>query len=240
MNTLKAATVAMCVLAGTAQAALIDRGGGMIYDTTFNITWLADMNYAHTSGYSAANAGGSGASVVRSAGEMGWDAATAWANGLVYGGFDDWRLPTLNPSDTSCSRHVAVNGYPDQYYNSHCTGGELSHLFVTDLGRMAGSSVPNLSSTVEQIANLRLFVNVESGDYWSGAEYAPNLSAAWLFNTTDGRQDTNLKSNAFWATAVRSGDVAASVPEPQTLALMLAALGAGAVARRRCVHRTPR
>jgi hypothetical protein len=32
---------------------LINRGGGMIYDTTANITWLADMNYAYTSGYVA-------------------------------------------------------------------------------------------------------------------------------------------------------------------------------------------
>ena len=37
-----AATV--LALAGSAQAALIDRDGGMIYDTTRNITWLANMN----------------------------------------------------------------------------------------------------------------------------------------------------------------------------------------------------
>jgi len=47
------AAAAMLALSGAAQSALINRGGGMIYDTTANITWLADMNYAYTSGYAA-------------------------------------------------------------------------------------------------------------------------------------------------------------------------------------------
>lgn len=46
------AAAAMVALTGAAQAALVNRGGGMIYDTTRNITWLADMNYASTSGHS--------------------------------------------------------------------------------------------------------------------------------------------------------------------------------------------
>ena len=33
-------------LPGLANAALIDRGGGLIYDTDLDITWLADANYA--------------------------------------------------------------------------------------------------------------------------------------------------------------------------------------------------
>lgn len=46
-----------CVLATltlsapAAQAQLFDRGGGLIYDSVQNITWLADANYAKTSGY---------------------------------------------------------------------------------------------------------------------------------------------------------------------------------------------
>ena len=35
---------AAVAMTGAAQATLIDRGGGMIYDSTQNITWLADMN----------------------------------------------------------------------------------------------------------------------------------------------------------------------------------------------------
>jgi len=88
---------------------LVDRGGGMIYDTVQNITWLQNWN---TNGL------------------MNWTTANAWANNLVYGGFSDWRLPTLNPLDASCTGSVVVVvgvGY-------NCTGGELSRLFVADLG----------------------------------------------------------------------------------------------------------
>ena len=138
-----------------------DRGGGLIYDTTRNITWLADMNYAQTSGHT-----GTG---VNANGRMTWDAATAWANNLVYGGFDDWRLPTLNPADTTCSSNLNPGGgFPNQYFGTGCTGGELSGLFVTDLGNKAGESVLNqVGDTAQQIANLVLFSNVQSFVYWS-------------------------------------------------------------------------
>jgi hypothetical protein len=43
-----------CMLtAGTAQAGLIDRGNGMVYDNWLDITWLTDANYAKTSGHHA-------------------------------------------------------------------------------------------------------------------------------------------------------------------------------------------
>ena len=222
MKTLKklAAAAALIALSGAAQAALVNRGGGMIYDTTRNITWLADMNYAQTSGHT-----GTG---VNANGRMTWDAATAWASNLIYGGFSDWRLPTLNPNDASCTNGFSVGGG----YN--CTGGELSGLFVTDLGNKAVESVLNqVGDTAEQIANLALFSKVQSNGYWSGTGYAPSTSGAWLFNSDIGLQVIVDKPSASFAVAVRPGDVAATVPEPQTLALVLLALGATLVARRR-------
>ncbi len=202
-----AAAAAVVALTGSAQAALVDRGGGMIYDTTRNITWLANMN---TNGL------------------MNWAAATTWANNLVHGGFDDWRLPTLNPADASCTGGFGVG------FGFNCTGGELSGLFVTDLGNKANESVLNpAGDTAEQIANLALFSNVQSYDYWSGTEYAPDPDRAWYFSTVVGNQNVDFKFSALYAVAVRPGDVAASVPEPQTLALALLALGATVVARRR-------
>ena len=217
MKTLKklAAAAALIALSGAAQAALVNRGCGMIYDTTRNITWLANMNVN---------------------GLMNWGTATAWANNLVYGGFSDWRLPTLNPADTTCSSNFnPLGGFPTQYFGTGCTGGELSGLFVTDLGNKANESVLNqVGDTLEQIANLALFSNVQSNFYWSGTEYARLPTRAWNFSTTDGKQsDVYYKDNGFYAVAVRPGDVAASVPEPQTLALALLALGATVVVRRR-------
>ena len=77
------------------------------------------------------------------------------------------------------------------------------------------------------------FSNVQSFYYWSGTEYAPNPRYAWSFFTFNGLQTNVDKNLALYAVAVRPGDVAASVPEPQTLALALLALGAAVVARRR-------
>jgi MYXO-CTERM domain-containing protein len=230
-----AAAVTMVFLTGAVQAGLVTRPGGMIYDTSRNITWLADMNYAVTSGYAAANAGGTGSDQILSDGRMGWDAATAWANDLVYGGYDDWRLPTLNAySDTTCGlTYDRGGGFPLVYYGFNCTGGELSGLFGTDLGNKANESVlDQIGDTPEQIANLALFSNVQSSVYWSGTEDPPDPGAFGYYSAS-GLQQAPFKVYAWHAVAVRPGDVAASVPEPQTLALALLALGVAVVVRRR-------
>jgi hypothetical protein len=86
-------------LAIHAQAALYDRGGGLIYDSDQDITWLQDADYAFSSGYDPD-------------GNLNWDQAVQWADTLVYQGYDDWRLPTT-PGTAS--------GYINQ--------GEMGHLF---------------------------------------------------------------------------------------------------------------
>lgn len=222
-----AAVAAMVALSGAAQGALVDRGGGMIYDTVRGVTWLADMNYAATSGHTGVG--------VMSDGRMTWNAATAWVSSLVYGGFDDWRLPTLDPSDTTCSASFdPAGGFPTQYFGFGCTGGELSGLFVSDLGNKPNESVLNQEGdTAEQIANLALFRNVQDYVYWSGTDFAPTPNVSWLFVSGIGFQGSGSKVEAFYAVAVRAGDVIAPVPEPQTLALALLALGGTVVVRAR-------
>ncbi len=189
----------MLALAGTAQASpmtLVDGGLGVL-DSAAKLEWTSNMNLN---------------------GPMTWADANTWIatlNTNNYAGHNDWRLPTLNPSDT--------------------IGGELSNLFVTDLGNKDGESVlTQTGDTAEQIANLALFSNVQSYYYWSGTEYAANPTLAWYFRTYDNGQGLDYKSDALYAVAVRPGDVAASVPEPQTLALVSMALGiAGLVAMKR-------
>lgn len=62
------------VLSTSANAALIERLGGLAYyDDVADLTWLADANYAQTSGYDAN-------------GLMAWDAANAWVAGLDVAG----------------------------------------------------------------------------------------------------------------------------------------------------------
>jgi len=68
---------------GKVNATLWDRGGGLIYDDAFDITWLQDANYAATSGYDAN-------------GRMTWNDAVAWTDQLIYGYYNDWRLPDID------------------------------------------------------------------------------------------------------------------------------------------------
>jgi len=76
------------------------------------------------------------------------------------------------------------------------------------------------------------FTDVQRDYYWSGTEVTPGF-LAWYFLPVNGFQSGDFQYFQFFAVAVRPGDVAASVPEPQTLALALLALGAMVVARRR-------
>lgn len=210
MRTMKklAVWVALAVAGAGAQAALVDRGGGMIYDTTLNITWLADMDYVRTSGYSA--------TLLR------WDAANVWVSSLVYGGYSDWRMPGLLTDDPTCDRFEQYNTY------RNCTGGELSHLFVVDLGNKRDESVLNqVGDTGEQISNLALFKNVRGTSYWSGTEFRPGL--VWEFDSQDGSQNLECTVCPGRALAVRDGDVAVvaatAIPEPESLSLVALAVG---------------
>lgn len=72
-----------------ANASLIDNLDGTITQTRNDgsmLMWLKDANYAQTSGYN-------------SDGLMTWAEAIAWADQLVYGGYDNWRLTSALNSD---------------------------------------------------------------------------------------------------------------------------------------------
>jgi len=184
-------------LLSTANANLEARAGGMVYDDVLDITWLADANYAQTSGYD-------------SDGKMNFDEANTWAAGLSYGGYDDWRLPTALNQDGS-----------GPCFGYDCTSSEMGHMFYNNLGATARSSILAGTNT----DNLALFTNLQSYEYWSGTVYAPSLvSIAWYFYTGKGDQVFSTQGNEFYAWAVRPGDVAA-IPEPETYAMLLAGLG---------------
>lgn len=103
----------LLICAGNVNAALLERLGGLAYyDTSADLTWLADANYAQTSGYDTD-------------GRMSWDQANAWADNLEIQGVTGWRL---SGTDTSCS------GF-------NCTNTELADLFYNVLGGEAGSSI---------------------------------------------------------------------------------------------------
>ena len=216
MNGLKQVSLALATAgalsSGLAQAGLESRAGGtMLYDNELNITWLADANHAKTSGY------------------------------------DDWRLPTV--LDTGSPGCDEAYGGTDCGYNVQTVAGgtvysELAHMYQNNLGvkgryNTSGVYQPDWgvfgNGTGGGQKDFALVKNLQSYAYWSGTAYAPDpASSAWYLSTDTGGQSYNLQNVGFHAWAVRPGDVAAPIPEPETYAMLLAGLGLlGVVAKRR-------
>jgi hypothetical protein len=188
---------AVCVymLSTVSGAALVDRGDGLIYDIDRNITWLADANYAKTSGY-------------HPDGEMNWQEAMDWAAQLEYAGFTEWRLPTTMQPDYSCSlvQTASTGDVLGSQYN--CMGSEMGHLFYEELGGTAYSSVN--SSTDE---DLQLFIDIQDADYWSSTPYVTQFQGPWAFGFFSGVQTTDAPQLTEYAWAVHDDDIGA-VPIP--------------------------
>ncbi len=168
------------------------------YDTTLDITWLADANYAQTSGFD-------------SDGRMIWANANAWAAGLNVNGVTGWRLPTNTPLNGSTyDTTFSNNGTTDSATATTTTDGtdggyrdgagnpvsEMGHMFYVTLGNL-GVCVPNGSGSTTScdaqtgwgLSNTADFLNVQSGNYWSGSEL--NSSVAWFFYFDFGFQGSN-------------------------------------------------
>ena len=158
------------------------------YDTVLDITWLADANYAQTSGFD-------------SDGRMTWASAVAWANSLVVGTYDDWRLPTVTDIGTSGCTYGAGNlSYGtggDCGYNVDTATGELASLWYDTLGNTPYYSTTGTSAQAGWgLSNTGPFSNLQSSVYWSGTECAPLTGGAWGFYTDGGYQDGTRKSIA--------------------------------------------
>ncbi|WKJ91366.1 PEP-CTERM sorting domain-containing protein [Methylomonas montana] len=180
------------------QAALYDRGGGLIYDDTQDITWLQDANYAKTTGLNIY-------------GELNWYAAQNWVSNLVYHDnvrnviYSDWRLPTAYAN-------VDITRYSQ-------SGSELSTLFYM-LGGEAGKPI-----ATNHNYNFNLFGNIQQV-YWLGTEFTRIPGFAWYFDESVGYHELNSESYVSFAWAVRDGDVAAvNVPEPSIIWLFLTGFG---------------
>jgi hypothetical protein len=174
-----------------ARAALIDRGGGLVYDDVLDVTWLRDASYARTTGYVTP----SGIDVATTNGRMAWGDARGWAAQIRYEdplrstAWTDWRLPSaLNPDGSGPCK------------GSGCMGSELGHMFYVNLGGTAGVSI-----TTSHNESYSLFTGLAAASYWT--ETGADDSSTWAFRTYSGNQNTADPSLAYFAWAVRDGDV---------------------------------
>jgi hypothetical protein len=194
------------------------------YDTVLDVTWLADANYARTTGFDPT-------------GGMDWTTATAWVEGLSVNGVTGWRLPALKPvNGVSFDDTFSAAGDTDSGFNITSVQSELAHLFYVTLGNKADRDVLGNLQSGGGLLNTGPFASFTLGDtvaqYWTGTE-RPSGRAAWYFSMFGGQQGYNLKFNQYRAWAVHAGDVAA-VPEPQAFVMALAGLAVlGALARKR-------
>ncbi|MBW1994382.1 MAG: PEP-CTERM sorting domain-containing protein [Deltaproteobacteria bacterium] len=183
---------------GNAQATLYDRGGGLIYDSYLDITWLSDANYADTTGYDDLIYGGD------TGGLMAWDYAMAWATNLSYGGFQNWRLPSaLNPDGSG-----PCNGF-------NCPDSEMGHLFYVDLGLTAWQHISDATDP-----DINLFSGLHDYLYWTKDLRFPEPGGAvWVMDFWDGQQTAATTNTWSYAWAVHDGDVG-PIPEPATCLLV--------------------
>jgi hypothetical protein len=224
---IRATAAALLLLATqTSEAALFDRGGGLIYDSVLDITWLQDADYAKTSGYDAD-------------GELSWAESKTWAAGLVYAGFSDWRLPSIAPvNGTSFQFGGSYDGSTDGGYNNSGSNNELGHLYYSTLANIGAFTTSGVATSCNVSGlcwtNFGPFQNLTTSyTGWYGQPFTAFASYAWIFGSGSGYQ-TGINDNQFaHAWAVHPGDIGAPVPEPGPSLLLLAGLGLLAAHRHR-------
>ena len=217
-NMIAAMSLCAAAVPGLSLGALIDRGGGLIYDTDLNITWLANANYGAGTTYDTADGYNDG--------NLTWQNAMDWAENLSYHDsvrgvfYEDWRLPTTMQPDLSCRDNRDAGGTIGVQSDGYdCAGSELGHLFYGKLGGVAAESIETTHND-----NYDLFTNA-FGQYWSATESAINTAGAWDFFFAVGSQGTGYKTESKYAWAVRDGDVYAASTVPVPAAAWLFASG---------------
>jgi hypothetical protein len=210
--------------------ALNDSGAAFFYDSTQNITWLANMRLSTSD---------------PNDNFMDWSSAMALADQLTTGGYTDWRLPAVVDSGAPGCQYSFGGGTDCGFNVQTLVGGvysEWAHLYYVTLGNLAfcppGVRTPDTCGGPQPgwgLSNTAYFRNMLFLSYWSGTEYeSPGSGRTWRFDLSGGSQrDTNSTDRQSVA-AVRTGDVLRirAVPEPQGLLLVLTALIAAGVSLR--------
>jgi hypothetical protein len=184
-------------------AALVDNGGGLIYDTVLDITW--------------AQTGPDGG--------LTWSAAKSYAAGLTLGGVSGWRLPYM--SVAAGPGGLVPIGTPvdcNTASEADCRDNEMGYMFYYNLGGTLNSSIEDSGNS-----NRDLFPNLLPNNvvnFWTGQDIeGPPLNVAtWVFSFANDGSNTSiagsvgneLKFDNMGAWAVHDGNISA-VPVPAAM-----------------------
>ena len=229
--------VAFACVASAADASLIDRGNGLIYDDVLNITWLQDAHLASTISFGVSGIA-DGSALYDPAGSMTWDTSKLWIdamNAANYKGFSTWRLPTVQPvNGVSFQYDVSYDGSTDRGFNNYSLSNpsqnELAYLYYVELGNLGLCDSTNaVNSPVDScsqntgwgLVNTGPFSNFDVGRYWTGT-HSTQLDGegfvqqrAFDLDANFGEMGTGATSGYKYAWAVINGDVGlAAVPIP--------------------------
>jgi hypothetical protein len=204
------------LFATQSQAALYDRGGGLIYDDVLDVTWLQDVSYVqnhYSSDFHAVN----------------WTTANSWVSNLEYQDtvrdtvWTDWRLPEINPGYSGWNGSSEPTTNPDDYYiydPSLSGANELAYMYYVNLGFDAYTD-PILDPSDVPLPTSDYYNPFENLYYlgtWTGNQLdepnAPN--SVWYFHFHFGQTlldaSAGMDTQTVWA--VRDGDVGLPSPVP--------------------------
>lgn len=210
LSLVRAITAAIAFICTPSQAALIDNGGGLFYDTVLDITWSQpDV-------------------------ERTWSEAETWVENLTLGGASDWRLPYISVTAGAGDPFFGDAVWCAFATELECRDNELGYMFYYNLGGTFGQPILTSGNS-----NLALFPTLRNDDYWSGTVYERNhndgLDFVWIF-FNGGFPDFGgqPEPSGFYTWAVHDGNVGESViPVPATLWLFSSGLlGLIGIARR--------
>ena len=236
--------VLFAIITVSANAALVSRlGGQAIYDTDLNITWISNANLAMSNTFGLPtdvslglhpNDDSNNNGQINADGSMNWPGALFWIDAMNvagYLGFSDWRLPTTVEPDSSCTDDTTGNNPSTDPTGYNCIGGELGHLYYTEINAPAGG-IPGLSGG--DSVQLAKFTNLNPVRFWTGTKrsFGPP-HPPWYFDFGDGSQLAGSEVPYFYAWAAHNGDVGV-IPVPAALWLFGSGLlGLVGVARRK-------
>lgn len=214
------------------------------YDSTLDITWLADTSYVSTTGYEAD-------------GTLRWRDALAWVATLNISGITGWRLPShVDVDNDGCNWQYHSH---DCGYNVDTSTGEMASLWYDTLGNLASATpsgifrgsanyVPADPNEIHWgLTNTGPFINLNINsnaisNFWYAEESVVYSDHTYVFRFNGGETNANKGTvTQYPFLIVHDGDVgepiveALDVPLPTWLVFAAGSLlaGIGILVRRR-------